>query len=195
MEPRIARMEEQWNEASTPWLRLLTPTLPTPAGPLIEVFDEKNMPVKTRTLAVAATGMVVSGDDHGVRVWDLATGAERFAFSSIEQRPNGRYLNEASAITLTPDHSRVIVCFDLGSVRIWNLATGDLERVFDGPQRPRSVAVTPNGRHLIEGFHDGLRVWDLARGHIRYYVDRPATAIAMSATGTCLIAGGETVSM
>ena len=194
MEPQITRLEEQWNGASMPWMRLLMPTIATPESSLIEVFDEKNLRGKASILVVTATGIVVSGGDAGISTWDLATGTERFVFPSIEQTPSGRW-NPARAITLMPDHNRAIGCFELGQIRIWNLATGDIEQTFDGLKSPSSVAVTPDGYYLIEGSIDGLRVWDLVQGVIHYHIDRRVHAITMSATGTCFIAGDKTVSI
>lgn len=193
IQPQVRRMEEQWNNARTPWLRLLTPTLASPAEPLIQVFDEKNLLVQSRLLAVAASGTVVSGDSSGVRVWDLADGAERFVILPADVRPKEGYRDEVSAVVLSPDRSLVIVCFQRGALEIWSLAAGQLERTIAGPERPLSAAVTPDERYLIEGFRENLCVWDLTPGSIRYWLDRGAEVIATSLTGDAFVVDGRTI--
>ena len=69
--------------------------------------------------------------------------------------------------------------------------TGELERTFEGPSRLHSAAITPDGHYLIAGSVNGLYIWDLRRGCLRYETERRAIAVSVSLSGLCLVADGR----
>ena len=92
---------------------------------------------------------MVVGEDGGARVWDLATRAE------LRLLPAGPCLAKFVA------DGRVLTT---GSeARLWDAATGAATAVFRGhPEGSLRADLSPDGRRLVTGGPDGVRVWDAA---------------------------------
>jgi WD40 repeat protein len=98
-----------------------------------------------------------AGDDAAVRVWDVATGAERAAFHAqqatrflgVAFSPCGRLLASAGADE---------------TVRVWEVATGAERAVLHGHAAwVRGVAFSPDGRFIASVGDDSMvRVWEVA---------------------------------
>lgn len=102
-----------------------------------------------------------SGEPHGIRLWDLATGEvlkdlrddSPKAYASLDFTPDGRYLASAG--------------FDLDPV-LWDVAEGRRDwRMTGRVVEPDTLAFHPGDRHLaILGTDSRLRVMDLATARV-----------------------------
>lgn len=128
--------------------------------------------------------------DKRLRVWDAATGAERFAHEleanpfCTAATPDGRYV-AADVSDFGRGTNNKVVFVDA--------ATG--AAAFALPTRRRQVtalAFTPDGRFLAAGFNGGVQVWDVpARALVRTIegFERGITRLTYSPDGR-LLAGG-----
>lgn len=93
----------------------------------------------------------------------LSDGSLRLS-ETVDAKP-GRTLrgHNAKVTCVCAYHSTVISGSDDRTIRLWNTSSGRCIRVLEGHTSPiRQVAVSPSGRHLISGDHDGeIRIWDL----------------------------------
>jgi RNA polymerase sigma factor (sigma-70 family) len=128
--------------------------------------------------------------DHTLRVWDVATGAERLKVALDQDWP----CNAA----LSPD-GKVVAAggFRDGSVRFWDAATGKVVRTVATPHQPAcSVAFSPDGQALATaGAGSTVNLWDAATGgpvrQISGLASRWVTRVAFSPDGRTLAVGGD----
>ena len=95
-----------------------------------------------------------------VRVWDLATGREAFAFKCerpvLNFSPDGRWIASVSP--------RDLLSQQPSKIKIWNLATGQEAFTFECSLRGIGpiVAFSPDGRRLGCTSGEMVRIWDTA---------------------------------
>ncbi|MBM3983438.1 MAG: hypothetical protein FJ304_24850, partial [Planctomycetes bacterium] len=129
-------------------------------------------------------------NNRRVRVWDVATAKERFAFdldnsvTCLAASPNGRGL-AVGVSDLGRDTGNVVVAFDT--------TTG--ERSFELPTRRKPIttlAFSADGKHLAVGFNGAVQVWDVPdRKLVRSLegFERTVTRVAFDTNGKLLAAG------
>jgi WD40 repeat protein/serine/threonine protein kinase len=107
-----------------------------------------------------------AGDDHTVRVWDAATGAELLALKG--------HTDDALCVAFGPDGSHLASGGRDATVRVWPLAGGE-PRVLTGHRASvHAVAFSPDGSRLASGDSAGqVRLWDLARGGLPRVLNAP----------------------
>jgi WD40 repeat protein len=180
----VSRLLEQLNSAAMgPWLRLVTQTLATPTDPLKRIFDEKHRDLQTRCLAVMPHGnSIVSGGKGGIRIWDLVTGEDRMVLQSDHR--------EVKCVAVSADGTRVIAASGDGAgstVWVWNCEAGITELVLEERHDVKSLAVTPDGRHLVVGTWGGLGVWDLSNVRPIHDIEQVARAVVITPDGRRLV--------
>jgi WD40 repeat protein len=138
--------------------------------------DGVNQVVFSRDGKLVAT----ASDDETARVWTAAGTTELDVHRSV------------NAIDLSPDATELVTGAHDGSVRAWSIAQRT-SRVIARHHAPvRSVAYSPDGRHIASGGLDSA-VWlvDRATATARVYVaDGPVNRVAFSPDGTQLAAAG-----
>lgn len=104
-----------------------------------------------------------SGRDGTVRVWDVATGAERFRLVDHQ--------GMVYSLVVSPDGTRLISGdvqnpSSRGDIHFWDAKTGRrLPDLIDYHEMIRSLAISADGRTLVTGGGDGTaRLWDAATG-------------------------------
>lgn len=131
-------------------------------------------------------GVPPSNADQAVRVWDAATGRERFALRG--------HVGSVFAVAVSPDGSQVASGGADGTVRFWDVATGaagDVVRDQSGPVF--ALAFSPDGRALASVGDDGkVRVRDLASGEMTELAGHHgwALGVAFSPDGARLASAG-----
>ncbi len=125
-----------------------------------------------------------------VRVWDVATAKERFAFdldnsvSCLAASPDGRGL-AVGVSDLGRDTGNIVVVFD----------TNTGERSFELPTRRKAIttlAFSADGKHLAVGFNGVVQLWDVPdRKLVRTLegFERTVTRAAFDTNGKLLAAG------
>jgi hypothetical protein len=99
---------------------------------------------------------LASGDEGGVRLWQVATGKEHLTFGGDRR--------SASRVLFSPD-GRYLISLGSGdwAVHVWEVATGEEVRRFEGHQdEALTVAISPDGRRLASGSRDfTILIWDV----------------------------------
>ena len=144
--------------APRPWIRPITPASAAPEGPPEDMQRHEGA---LRALAVTPDGtkLVSGGDDHTVRIWDLASGRL--------QRTLRGHADSVRAVAVTPDGRRIISGGTYDVVRVWDLESGKFMHSIAGQAGYRAVhavAVTPDGNKVIwAGAGATLQVWTWRR--------------------------------
>ncbi len=137
--------------------------------------------------------LLAVGEPTGtVRLWEIATGKERFALK--------KHLASCTALTFSPDN-RILASGDKeGVVSLWDVATGNIVRTLDpkidqGPGEYLgigSLSFSPDGKTLLSSHRDWVVFWDAATGKkIRRLPNDPPRALHYLPDGKTLIAGGD----
>jgi WD40 repeat protein len=110
-------------------------------------------------IVAADKDLVITCDDYTTRIWDAATGKQRFNL------PFDRWLRD---IALSPDGTRLVTSSLDDTVCLWDLAAG--RTIFRLPGHGkmggrRAVAFTPDGKYFLSWGDDFfLRKWDVRNG-------------------------------
>ena len=131
------------------------------------------------------------GGDRTLRVWDPATG---------EQRYEVRHEGQVRSVAFSRDGKSLATGCGDGTARLLDAATGRELRRF-GEQQTHSfkaVALSPDGKLLAAGGdrpHGVVLVWDAETGKLLHRFDRlpgPVTSLAFSPDGKSLACGSGT---
>jgi anti-sigma factor RsiW len=129
-------------------------------------------------------------NNRRIRVWDVATAKERFAFdldgsvNCLSAAPDGRRL-AVGVSDLGKDAANLVAVFDT--------TTG--ERSLELPTRRKAVTAltfSADGKHLAAGFNGVIQVWDVpGRKLVRTLegFERTVTRVAFDTNGKLLAAG------
>ena len=128
-----------------------------------------------------------SAQERSVRVWNLATGAQRLNL------PDG--LGGASELVFSPDGNTLVSANYDNDIRIWNTKSGELvRRIEEMTGAMFAAAFTPDGSRLImAGLDETVYIWD-ARSFqlLRKWKGHGETiaALAVSPDSRTLVTGG-----
>jgi WD40 repeat protein len=138
-------------------------------------------------LALSADGQLgLSGGREGeVILWDLSTGQQLRRYE-----PGVR-----GARSLAIDPEKRLAAFaggeQVSQVKLFDLQTGEESRMIEGLRsRVSHLTFLPDGRRLLTGSSDGLRLWNVLTGEgIQYFSQEDVRAIA--ANNSVAIAGSR----
>jgi WD40 repeat protein/serine/threonine protein kinase len=108
------------------------------------------------TVSLSADGrFALSGDDDGLHLWNVATG--RIAGTWEQPPPGGPHV-----IRMTADGHFAVSASHRSPIMVWDVHGGRCVRVLDGHEQGVScLALTPDGRFLLAGSGNGVRLWEL----------------------------------
>nr|WP_198015034.1 WD40 repeat domain-containing protein [Mastigocladopsis repens] len=96
-----------------------------------------------------------SQNDGVIRLWDTTTGKRTGIISRAHK-------TAVESMIISPDGQTLASCSDDNTINLWNLKNNKFTRSFVGhTSNVLSLAVTPNGKVLVSGALDGIRMWDL----------------------------------
>jgi WD40 domain-containing protein len=109
-----------------------------------------------RTIATRGTGGMI-------RLWELATGQQRFGFKEIE--PDKLAFVSSKSFAFSPDGLTIATASRAGSpVFLWDVPSGKRFATASGNPRTETVQYTPDGRRLLTGSDDTtIMGWDMTR--------------------------------
>jgi WD40 repeat protein len=152
--------------------------------------DLKGHAGAVKSVAVAADGTlaVSGGEDHSIRVWDLAR------WGGCRRVLNG-HEHYVSAVALSADGAVIVSGSWDTTVRVWDARTGRGLRVLRGHDGVvNAVAVSGDGTIAVSaGWDRTVRVWDLTTGCcVRTFAghDGIVAAVALSSDGAITASGG-----
>ncbi len=132
-------------------------------------------PVTAVAFAPDGSRVVSGGADGKVRVWDANTGDVVFVFDATAA---------VTAIDFGPDGSYVVAGSKDNLLRIWDVEGGrGLRGTLAGHESAvTSLAFHSNGRRILTGAEEDVRLWDIARFRelAVYAHESPVAAVAFS---------------
>jgi WD40 repeat protein len=139
--------------------------------------------------AVAPDGrwLVTTGEDHTVRIWDVATGGLRHLLTGHRQK--------VISCAIALDGTWLVTASADQTARIWDAATGRCRHLLAGhAEQVVSCAIAPEGSWLVTTSRDWTaRIWDAATGEPRALLQHPnwVSACAIAPDGRWLVTTGD----
>lgn len=111
------------------------------------------------------------GNNGILRLWDVASGKDRWAWPIAPSRLNGFAFSPDSKLLATVGSAPQSE--ETGEIRLWDAVTGQEVHRFDGKLLQQyAVAFTADGRTLATGGEDHrVRLWEVATGKLRRILD------------------------
>jgi WD40 repeat protein len=135
-------------------------------GKVVRTFEGHTRPVSSVVLSADDKWLATAGAGDNARLWEVATGKESRTFV----RPVGNVFGATGpqpgslCATMTPDARWLATGSTDGTARVWETATGKEVRAFRGSQPAHPLAVTADGRWLVNRVDQTAHLWDLAAG-------------------------------
>ena len=133
------------------------------------------------TVAFSPDGRIIVGGGEKVQLWDAKSGEALVTLAGYESR-----YSDAPAIS--PD-GRLLGVPGIPA-RIYDLDSQ--KELFTIPTGARSVAFSPDGKHIATAGYDAAGVWDAMRGDLIFLAGHPSgvDSAAFSPDGRLLVTGG-----
>jgi WD40 repeat protein len=174
------------------WMFVLSVAGLARADERVEVFLQTGHVGSVSAVAVSPDGRLAlsGGDDHTLKLWEIATGREVRTFKG--------HTKGVCAVAFSPDGQWVLSGGQLydDNLKLWELATGREVRTFSGHTNAVcTVAFSPDGRWVLSGGHGTdptLRMWDVTTGQeIRRFSEHKesVTSAVISTDGKWVLSG------
>jgi hypothetical protein len=183
-------LDQVRDRAPRPWICPLAPAPTSPGKSRRSAIPRHDGAVRALAVTPDGSRLVTGGDDHAIRIWNLASGR-------LERTLQG-HLDSVRAVAVTPDGRRIISGGTYDVVRVWDLASGQFEHTIAtqaGCRAVYAVAVTKDGKRVVwGGAGSSVQVWDLASGRAEHTLtsrDGTVRAVAITPDGRFALSGGD----
>jgi WD40 repeat protein len=192
---RVRLWSRPQSSTGRPELSVVTPPVPPPAarpkdlcaGELIRFAGHADKVLDLRFLP-DGSGLISSGADRTVRLWDLAGRRELRRYTG--------YAGPVYGVDVSPDGKHFIAGDGTGNLVLRDIETGAETRRYEAHAGPvRCVRFGTTGRRFVSGGEDGcVRLWDVEAGaEIRCFLCKaPISAVAIHAEGISVLAAVST---
>lgn len=113
--------------------------------------------IKSLTFSPDSKTLVSGGSDNNgvIRLWSIKNGD---LIGSIRKAQK----TAVESVLISPDGQTLASCSNDYTINLWNLKTNKFTRSFIGhTSNVLSLNITPDGKILVSGGLDGIRLWDL----------------------------------
>ena len=152
---------------------------------------------ETRILDAAfnSTGtVIVTITSASIRLWDAATGEQLPMLSTAPLQIEIQGKTGLQSVRFSPDDSQIITAHTSGEIRIWDVQTGEDRHLQLHDKVAKSAAFSPNGKWVLTASYDRtakiVPIVPTTRPDLTLKHDRGVTAVAFSANGDQIVAGG-----
>jgi len=151
----------------------------------LHTFCGHTEPLYSVALSPDGRWVATGSADYRVKVWDAATGRERWTFPG--------HTAEVHAVVFSRDGRILITGSADATVKLWDIASGCQVRTLHNGSGMFALALSPNGRILVTGNADkSIRVWDWKKGRLLRTLRGNETAIyavAISSDNRTVVTG------
>jgi hypothetical protein len=189
--PGIDRLLGEMRErAPRPWICPVSPAQTSSRKSPQREMLRHDGPVRALAITPDGRRLITGGDDHTIRICDLATGR-------LERTLRG-HTDSVRAVAVTPDGRRIVSGGAYDTVRVWDLASGQFVHAIAGQGGYRAVnavAVAPDGGKIVwGGAGAAVQVWDLTNGRVEHTItsdDPTVRTVAITPNGQFVLSGGD----
>ena len=147
-EPALQQLALQaGNDSGDCYLRLLSPSLMPPGGPLLRTLEGHSHFVNAVAITPDGQAAVSASDDNTLKVWDLKSGTLRLSLEGHRKSVN--------AVAVTPDGQAAVSASKDNTLKVWDLSTGKEIVQFIGESSMICSAVAPDGKTIVAGERSG----------------------------------------
>lgn len=180
----FAGSRRQGGKPAVPWLALYNAA--TGVG-ICELSGHHNW-IAMLAFSPDAKTLASGSHDKTIRLWDVATGAQRL----VIDRPTDVL---GYKLLFSPDSKTLAAVWGDSTIHLWNTATGkELHARESHEGEIGTIAFSPDGRWVATGsFYDQtMRIWELRNGRQQHVIRHPACvqSVAFLPDSKSVISGG-----
>jgi WD40 repeat protein len=139
---------------------------------IVRVFKGHSKAIRAVAFSPDGT-LLAAGGGGAVRIWDIATGQEKFLLA--------KHQGIVSGVAFSPDGKHLASASQDHNVRVWSVETGKLEHLLEGHSEPvRAVGWSADGKTIAScGVDQTIRLW-VPDGTLKKTIKQPGTSTCLT---------------